>query len=325
MKVLVHKGIELMTALMLVSDCDFVKKVPSAFDGNKAYIENIYKWFNHFKDDEIVSEFKILNFGFNVVAYGYILNDDYAIDESKDIVNISEPIKLFLLKLQEFARKVNFDNFIRENKELYQNGIKEYTDFLIKSDYENFMKWFYKLDFDKKIDNEFILLPSLFQVGMCLQNGKACCVSIQEKQDDKSYFVSKEMNENAIPHTALHEFSHPIIDALTRIYFENNENFNIDNEITKNKGIYQGEGVINDTIIEAIVCLYLKKKGTVAFAEKRIQSREKVGFYLIRPLIDFLNNYVNNIEQYESFGEFLPQVMTFLQEKSKNFDIEKFD
>lgn len=35
MKVLVHKGIELMTALMFVSDCDFVKKVPYAFEGSK--------------------------------------------------------------------------------------------------------------------------------------------------------------------------------------------------------------------------------------------------------------------------------------------------
>ena len=317
MKVLVHKGIELMTALMIVSDCDFVKKVPSAFDGDKTYIENIHKWFNNFQDEEIVSEFKTLNFGFNAVAYGYILNDNYAIDESKEIINISEPIKSFLLKLQEFARKVNFDDFIRENQALYQNGIIEYTDFLIRSDYENFMKWFYKLDFDENYDNEFILLPSLFQLGMCLQNGKACCVSIQEKRGNKSYFVSKEMKENAIPHTALHEFSHPIVDKLTRKYFENNESFSIDNETTKSKGIYQGEGVINDTIIEAIVGAYLKKRGVVEFAEKRIQTREKVGFYLIRPLIDFFKNYVDNIEKYKSFSDFFPQVMKFLKEEIK--------
>lgn len=76
--------------------------------------------------------------------------------------------------------------------------------------------------------------------------------------------------------------------------------------------------MINDTIIEGILAIYLEKRGLNEFKRERIQKREQNGFVQIAPLVEFLKNYTKNIEKYNGFSEFFPQVMNFLK-KGRNY------
>ena len=323
MKVFVHKGIELMVVLSIISDCELKIKMPSMFSGSPQYIGKINAEFEKYKYHKIVHKFKELQFGFGAISWGNVLDENYQLDQTRIAIKLSQEQKEFFDLLPEFAKEIGFDSFFKENQPFYKDICKEYNLFLVESNYENFMKCFYKNDCTLEDDRTFVLLPAIYQLGMCLQNGKVCCASVQEiDTNGKSHFVDKEAKQFKVASTAVHEFSHPIIDLLTKQYFENHERFVIDTSLTQSAGVYKNEQVINDTIIEAILSIYLEQKGAKEYKNKRISERKKVGFNLIEPLAEFIKEYTNNIEEYNSFSEFFPRVMNFLEEQVKIKDIE---
>lgn len=322
MKVTVNRGVELINMLQHISNCDFKQKYPDIFVGDPKYVEKLHKSFDKFINEEAVEFYKTMrNFTFSLPdTVGMCLDSNY---DARDRIKWGgDGVQILLSLLPDFAKRIKFDVWFESNRKYYDSLIAEYEDFLARSNWEEFMKWFYKTDFDASGERFFNLMPSLSEMNMCTHLMKndtpvhCCQVSVKEVDDKcNPHFAIKEVLDNAIPHTALHEFSHPIINPLTDKYFEEHEFFSIDTVGTERIGAYHNEGVFNDTIIEAVVALYLEKRELFDYRDHRIKERRQAGFYLIKPLSEFLHNYVDNMAKYNSFSEFYPKVMEFLKER----------
>lgn len=325
MDITVNKGVELINLLQHLSDCKFKRDHPECFEGDPSYIKRLYDRFEKYKDYKYVKLYSELttNGGYTFtgpISLGLSLDNDYKLAVDWKLNETMQKIVDFLPK---FAEEIDFDSFFEENQDYYDTIIEEYRNFLDKTNYQNFMKTFYKTDYIGKTE-KFVLIPSLGQYNMCITvgNQQFCGVTVAENVNEHSYFVGGQTRKNYVPNTALHEFSHPIVNPLVNDYFKNHPYFEIDNDLTRANGAYKGVTVIHDTIIEAVVNLYLKKRKLYDVMEDRIQRRGKVGFTYIRPLVDFIEkNYFDNIDKFSSFSQFFGQIMEELlrlKEKEEN-------
>lgn len=318
MKVVVDKRVELLNMIQQISECKNKKKYPKMFEGAKKYIEKLYFDFGKFAENEIMKLYSA--FDVNLTTAQWIaqdLDDKYNFTKFENISG-SENFVRFLNLLPKFAQEIKFDKWFESKREFYDKITAEYSEFLDRGKFEEFMKWFYKADYDDSIQRSFCLMPTLYRCNMCIRNQNAiiCHVSVAESEPVRFVDADKFIEGNA--HTAIHEFSHwPMINIMVDKYFKGKELFSIDTARTQEVGVYHGQSVIVDTIIESVVQIYMRKKWFIKSADKRLQEWEESGFVYIKPVYEFIQNYVNNIGHYNSFSEYFPKVMEFLQEAQR--------
>lgn len=111
MEVFVDKGVELLCTIWHISYCNFKKQHIEMFNVASNYVTEIHKNFDKFKNDEVVKRFSALDFKFNVISWGYALNDEYKIN-----FETNSEMKKFLGLLPDFVKKIDFEAFFKENQ-----------------------------------------------------------------------------------------------------------------------------------------------------------------------------------------------------------------
>lgn len=321
MQVKVDKRVEFMNMIQQISECQNKQKHPNMFIGAKVYVDKIYNDFGKFANHEVMELYSQFEFGLTTAEYlARDLDENYNFTYFENI-NASERFIKFLTLLPKFAKDIEFDKWFESNKNFYDAIIKDYSEFLNKSHFEEFLRWFYKTDFDESYGRGFCLMPSLSNCNMCIFHGNEiiCHVSIQPTEDDKVYFVLQEKAEEGNAHTAVHEFSHfPVVNKMADSYFNEHELFSIETEKSKEVGVYHGQSMFVDTIIEAVVQTYMRKNGFLESADNRLQEWQETGFIYIKPAYDCIQEYVKNIDNYDAFSEFFPMVIERLFNEKEN-------
>ena len=324
MQVTIDKRVELINVIQHLADGIYKQRFPGIFVGYQSYSKKIEEHFGKFASHDAIKLFSqsgVLANGFTLPIYFALqdLDENFVFNPN---VDINDDMKKFVEALPDFAKITGFDDWFKSNQEFYEECIKQYSDMIDKSNFENAMQSFYGKNYDTSINRGVVLLPSLSDCNgfVNTSHGQYCAVSSSEDfSKDKIRFTSQKALEEGNAHTLWHEFSHPIINPLVSEYFKTHEEINLENEVTKSHGMYHGEGLINETIVEAIVCHILRSKKFNKDANERIQARKEVGQYLIQPLCEKLEqDYIPNKDKYKGFSEYFPQVMEFLKACADN-------
>lgn len=323
MVVKVDKRVELMNFIQQISECKNKQKHPDMFVGAKSYVEKIYNDFGKFAEEEIVKLYSEFEVNLTTAVWlAYDLDENYNFTRFNEI-NASEKFVRFLKLLPKFAQEIKFDEWFAGNRVFYDKITAEYAEFLERSDFEKFMKWFYRADYNEKTQRGFCLMPSMSNCNMCIRNGNSiiCHVSVANHEEETARFVAADKHKEGNAHTAVHEFSHwPLINVMVDDYFKTHELFSIDTQRSKEVGVYNGKSVIIDSVIEAIVQVYMRKNGFVKSADARLKDWEEAGFKYILTIYEYLQEYISNIDSYTAFSEFLPQVLDLLKEKQSEIE-----
>lgn len=114
----------------------------------------------------------------------------------------------------------------------------------------------------------------------------------------------------------VHEFSHGVINNLTDKYENILKDVEFDdiNEKMKSLAYDSKECVINEHIIRAIECVYVKRCFGDSEKNRFTEWEKEIGFKYIESCIKPLEEYMSNLDKYKTFEEFFPTIITRLRD-----------
>ncbi len=247
------------------------------------------------------------------------LSDDFTfLYPKKTYIEISEGIgipggalkkaflKKFIFEFKAFYYDYKFDEFYKNHLSFYKN-LEDNVKNLLPLDLVSVLEDFFKT---KSLGYEILLSPSL-PVNYGLY--------IKTPYGFKSFAV---MSVPFLPQTEREklEYVYQIIKELVRAFVEPID-FDYIQEIKRFKKIASYNMVtkkmptyklVNEIIVSAVASHLMK----VIYSDKEeawaIVKEEKKGYYLVRPLAKFLEKYYNNIDKYQNFAQFYPEIINYL-------------
>mgnify|MGYP004497783471 CR=1 FL=1 len=314
---------ELLGVIMLISE--YHNKYAHLFlnyDNNKFYVDMIIKHFVKYKNEEVIKIFDeiVKKHSFNYDApfclflqlnnqFNTVELDDYTF---KNRLQSDNNIYYFISKLDDFSKKINFEDFYNNNKKFYQSWIDNISGAFEKYDISNFFKNYYGYLNEK----EFVINLTAFTTNgayCCnLKDRIVCCFPVfEEMKKDKLYDSSSK--EKYILQTPIHEFSHGYVNPITDKYDILNQTTNLFVDIKENmkKQAYPYDThIINEHIVRGIEARYIyliyKDKN---WYKKRIREEKEIGFKYIDSIIKSLIYYENNRSIYKTFDKYYPLII----------------
>ena len=321
----VDRRTELLGILLLISDYnkDFGFLIEEC--GNKEYREKIFNNFNQFKNEKAVQIlnqiFEELNFRYDAPVSLFLqLNEDFTYDKldkypfSTRLKN-SQLVLDFLNELPGFAKTINFEEYYISNQNFYEEIVKETN---VKIDIEsvlNFIENFYKMDISN-IKFVINLLPYTTNgnFGSNHNNVTYSNLGLKKFQNKELTFIT----DKDLGTLALHEFSHSLINPLTSKYSTIEGKAFADNwDLMSKKAYGNVETIINEHIIRALEIFYLKNiiktDESIDLANQRLEREINGGFKHINDCLKCLEDYYVNINNYENFEQYFPQMIENLK------------
>jgi len=317
----VDKRTELMGIMLLLSD--YSKKFGKLIEecNNKEYREKIFSHFLQFKNEKAI---KLLNKMINTLCFNYDapiylilqLDNNYGYEKLPDYpfkerLCSSQLVLEFLDEVPKFVKKTNYEKFFEDNQSFYGKGINQINNLIKDYDIVGFLKGLYKIDFK---DNEFVINLMHFATrgnyGINVNNEFICNSCLRKSDNGEINFI------DSLPNTLtlfVHEFSHSVINPLTDKYW------NLKDDIFKDifdkmqdMAYNNNKTIFNEHVIRAIEYIYLINnniEGTDEYLKKFKKYHEEKGFNYIKPCIDSINNYLKNIDKYDNFEEYFPNIL----------------
>lgn len=322
MDIIVSKKTELMGIMLLISD--YKEKYPFLVEemNNKEYRNEILNTFSKFKNTKTI---KLLNKIINTLCFNYDapiylieqVNDDLSYDNLpsypfKERLESSNLVIDFLNSLKEFSTLIKFNDFYNKHLNYYNEGITQINNLVKDYKIVKFLKDFYKMEF-KNIN--FIINLMFFAThgnyGINVNNDFICNQCLRESENNKINFIDSVDNTLTL---YVHEFSHSVVNPLTRKY--SNITMDYFNDI-KDKMIKQAynlpETIIDEHIVRGIELVFLKysfKDSSSNYVLKWKKEYEEIGFIYINEIFNKLDYYYTNKQMYKDFEEFFPELLT---------------
>ncbi len=323
---------ELLGIIMCISN--YKEKYKRLFKDyeNKFYIERIINKFSKYKDEEIIKIFEDL-----VDAHSFNYDAPFALflelDETFNSNQLSnyvfnkrlscdKKVYNFLSKLNDFAIKINFEEYYKKNEKEYQIYIDSISNIFNKFNVSDFLFNYYGYGEDK----EFIINLTPFitdsATSIFYDNKIYCCMPVYEWGKKENLYDCEEREMYAIKNP-VHEFSHGYINPLTDKYNIIKENSDIFNNIKENmkKSAYpRNSSILNEHIIRAIVARFIIINiKDIDYYNNQIKKQIELGFIYINIIIENLIFYENNREKFKTFDLFYPTlVMNLISSIEKN-------
>jgi len=277
------------------------------------------KRFGSFRNHPAVTEypklFELDFYGEGLIETVFYLDNDFKLSEDafndtelKSMYESSLPeIIAYLEHVKDLFVKTEFEKFIREQEVVHQDLInaiiKTMTDKPLNSILEDYLGV-------KQPKQRFVLsllLRPFLGFPHC-ENGERESILI----------ISRMLLERAIQYNYFernviacfwHEFSHPVINPLTDVLFDNSHDMS-----DEQRAWYC---TVNESIIEGIN-LRLKLREKVInqdFIEQSITNSIRNGALKIRECADLLEKYEKNRDKYPDIGAFYPEFLPIFGEK----------
>lgn len=321
----VDRRTELLGIMLLPSDYNknFAFLIEEC--GNKEYREKIFSNFSQFKNEKAIQLlnqiFEELNFRYDAPVSLFLqLNKDFTFDSLDEYpfetrLNKSQLVINFLNELPNFAETINFEEYYNSNQTFYEEIINETNEKINVENIVSFISSFYKMDISN-IQFVINLLPYTTNgnFGSNHSNINYSNLGLKKFQKNPLTFVT-DNNHGTL---ALHEFSHSIINPLTSKHSKiKGIAFSDIWDIMSQKAYGNVETIINEHIIRALEIFYLKNilktKETQLLASEKLDREINNGFKHITCCLESLEKYYANIEQYEDFEEFFPEILKAIE------------
>ncbi len=229
----------------------------------------------------------------------------------------------FLSLLNDFYKETDCETFFKENKALYQKASKRFMNVYEALDVE----W-YETFYGEKPKGEFRIVNGLGNGSgnygpKLVLNNKEIIYAIMGTWSVDSLGMPSYKKKNYFP-TLLHEFNHSFVNHLVeneRKAFKKSGTviFKELKEKMAKQAYRSWQTVYAEAIVRAAVVKYLKDHDyDEALVKEEIVEQLSRGFVWTSELVDKLEEYDNNREQYASFESFIPQIVTFFDEVAPN-------
>ena len=317
---------ELLGIIMWISD--YHNMIPECFNiyENKFYVDNILEKFSEFKNDEVIKDFMELvekhKFYYDA-PYALFLQldehfkcnklDDYVL---KERLEEDTSIYEFIDKLEEFAKKINFEEYYNNNINMY----KKWTNYILECFKKGNVLAFYNNYFGKT-NNEFYLnlIPFASDGSFSASiNNKIYDMNPVTRDMKKESLFERDKYENVIG-APIHEFLHGYVNPITEKYdlldFNTHLFDNLKEEMAK-QGYPTDVEIINEHLVRAIQIRYiLNEYNDTKWAEHVTSIEENSGFIYIRDILEKLEEFEQNRKIYKTFEDYYPLIITYLQNK----------
>ena len=327
---------ELLGIIMWLSD--YHKILPDCFTiyENKFYVDNILKHFSEFKNEEVVNDFMKL-----VEKHKFLYDAPYALflqlDEHfkcdklddyvfKERLEEDETVYNFINKLEEFAKKINFEEYYNSNIDMY----KKWTNYILDCFKKGNVLKFYDEYFGKS-NNEFYLDLILFASDGSFSTsiGNKIYDMNSVTRDMKREFLFKRDNYESVIGAPRHEFLHGYVNPITEKYGlldSNTKLFDSLKEEMGKQGYPTDVEIINEHIVRTIQIRYIiNEYKDVKWAEYVTNMEEANGFIYIRQILQKIEEFENNRGEYKVFEDFYPKIIKYIKETFNKYRRCKYD
>jgi hypothetical protein len=317
---------ELLGIIMLISN--YYEKFPWLFKSfNKNYTDIIRKKFLKYKDEKVLKDFEYFVNKYHFCYDGPLslflqLDNNYKCNKFNDYIlkeriNNDKQIYSFVNGINDFAKKINFEEYYNNNKEKYSLYINSIYNLLKNSNIADFILDYYGYGKDKKFYVNLIPFTTDGCYGVTINDDIYCSLSVREKYiyDNNLYNIINDDKDFIL--IILHEFSHGYINELTNKYNLINNEMNIFDSIKKDmsKMAYSdNKTILNEHIIRAIVARFIaiNYKDNKLYEEER-QRNLNMGFVYFDEIIESLKEYESNRNKYPTFDLYYSKLINNLK------------
>ncbi len=217
-------------------------------------------------------------------------------------------LKKFIYEFKAFYYDFNFNKFYKDHTAFYDNIKKNISDLL-------------PLDLVSVLEGFFKTSSYNYNIYLSPAASKSYGLYIRNPYGFESFAI---MNTSSIPKTerAKLEYVYQIIKELVRSFVEPID-YDYLKEIKKLTHIYSYNMVekklptyklINELMVSAVASHIMK----VLYSDREeawaIVKEERRGYYLVRPMAEFLSDYYRNLDSYKNFAAFYPKILSYLSD-----------
>ena len=326
----VDPRIELLAAIQVISDYNEQFNLITRFEF--PYKKEMISYFSPFKSHKAVLIFEqISHAGFSYDAPpGAMIHLSHPPE-----LNITTPFTDYLYKraggeellmefieaLRDFAKESNFMQFWEKHTQFYQATVSKVKETMAGQDYVATLENY----FGMQQSSYNIVLAPLFHSG-----GFGPRV---EQNPDKFdiYHISgphgvfEEIplfgNSKYMQHLAWHEFGHSFVNPSTEKFREQinqySELFKPISQRMKDMAYSSWENCVNEHIVRAITTRLTYLKRNKQAGKKALQGELNRSFFYTTALCEQLEHYETNRDQYPTFIDFYPEIISAFQELSE--------
>ncbi len=226
-----------------------------------------------------------------------------------------EYVDQFVLLLQQFHQETRFDDFFRENTDLYAETAKRFASVYEQAD----LNWCASF-FGKKPSETFLTIIGLGVWGNCYGTNIDYANGDRKVYAIMGLFQTDQAGLPVFPKLPnlpilIHEFSHPFVDSLTakhkEAFRESGEKmYAVAKEVFGTEAYPSWEVILDEALINASVVLYMKTHG---FEPSEIDRwvkwiKEGFGFFWIEELVNELESYDQQRDKYPTIESYMPRL-----------------
>ena len=288
----------------------------------KIYTDRIDQYFEKYKNHELIQFTKsIINE--NEIAFdgpmwlAVHLDDNLKLlTDVKDVWQLDprwtkENVEKFVPLLQKFYKDTKFDEFFKNNADLYTEVVKHFTPIFEQIDLNWSSSFFGKEPTETfSIKIGFGIGGNCYGVNLDNTNGNRKVYAIMGVQmfDKAGLPVFSTMYDLPL---VIHEFCHPFIDNLTA---KNRELFRESGEKMSSNAITEAytswEIVLDEVLVHASMIKYMKDHD---FAQSEIEMwiniiKDFFRFFWIEELVEELDRYDKQRDQYPTLESYMPKL-----------------
>jgi len=286
------------------------------------YIERIEQHFEKYKNHELIQFSKSI-IKENQISYDAPMWMAVHLDENlklltgvkeniwqKDERWTEENVKKFVLLLQQFAKDTNFDDFFKNNADLYDETIKRFASFYEQID----LNWY--LSFYGQEPTE------TFSIIIGAGNGTSNYGPLIDYIDGSRnvYAIVGGVGGMFEYHpfawiVVIHEFNHSFVNWLIykniEAFRESGEKiFSVIKDVLANQAYGDWETMMCEALVRAAEIKYIKdqefEQGTI---EEKINREKENGFFWIEELVDELESYDKQRDIYPTLESYMPRLI----------------
>ena len=318
----VDKKVELLSIVFRLAE-----KQEYSYIGLKPYVGRIEQYFEKYKNHELIQFTKSI-ISENGIAYdgpmwmAFHLDDNLELlADVKDVWQhdprwTKENTGKFIPLLQKFYKDTRFDEFFKDNTDLYADAVKRFTVIYEQVD----LDWLYSFYGKEESSDIYLIKIGLGVWGNCYgvnvdyNSGirKIYAIMGVWSLDNAGLPVFSKIPDLPI---LMHEFCHPFTDNLTE---KNKESFKESGEkiysVVKNvinaEAYPSWEVFLDEALTQASTIKYMKDHH---FEQSEIESltkwmKEDFGFFWIEELIAELESYDRQRAKYPTLESYMPKL-----------------
>lgn len=236
-----------------------------------------------------------------------------------------EAAKDFIDSLGEFARDTDFAGFLARNRDRYDQSAAKLSAVVNRRDY---VGWFNRF-FGERPAAKFTVI-----VGM-LEGGGNYGVSMRHhdgREEITPVIGIYQWDTHGLPaigdeatSTIVHEFCHAYTNAIVDAHHDQLDQagdvlFDRNARIMRQQAYSGGRTVLYETLVRGVVAHYMATELGPTAGKRQVTQEMTRGFKWTGGLVDLLAEYAGGRDQYPRFEDFVPRIVSYLNETAEKYD-----